>query len=68
MQMPPALRYRNGRLKDLSPLPPPVIDETAKFKPPRKLLPENSRRNVRPFRGSLSKWIREANARKLSKK
>ena len=67
LQPPPALRYRSGRLKDLSPLPPPKSDGARKFKRPGRLRSDIDFKRTKPFRGSLSKWIREAEAKRGAK-
>ena len=65
MTPPLALRYRNGRLKDLSPLPPPKSD--GKFKAPGSLRSDTDFKRTKPFRGSVVKQMREAGTKRGAK-
>lgn len=61
---PPVKRYRGGRLKDLSPLPPPAAGEAATCRPPKALKSLAGFKRSQPLRGCVSKLAREAAAKK----
>lgn len=65
MTPPLPLRYRNGRMKDLSPLPPPKSG--GKFKAPGSLRSSTGSKHSKPVRGSLGKWTREAGVERGAK-